>query len=149
MTGRLAMIRPVRMVVSTDRGDEEVSGHVLGQASSRRLRHTHAGRWPDTGTRCSACRWTKITILYDDDASQERRYIVVSEGMSVLPGERTLGKVERTSSPLWVIECLHRRNREKQTYLSLVARSAILNAAEQDGPLREEVDRRGITLSVN
>lgn len=130
------------MSVSTERGEVPVTGRLLGQASSRRIRHEHREPYVPRGMRCSACRWTRITILYEDDPEVERPYAVVFEGFSRIPGERTIGKVERTSSPLWVVECLHRRNREREKYISLVAKQALLLAAETDPDLRAVVDQR-------
>lgn len=130
------------MGVSTERGEVQVTGRLLGQASSRRLRHEHREPYVPHGMRCSACRWTRITILHDDEPAVERPYSVVFEGFSRIPGERTIGKVEQTSSPLWVVECLHRRNREREKYISLVARQALLFAAEADPALREVVEQR-------
>jgi len=134
----------VRFVVDTDAGPEQVEGTLLAQTSSRRFTHAHRGNHVPSGQRCSACRWTRVTILRSEDPDVARRYAVVSEGFSLVPGERTIGKVERTSSPLWVIECLHRRNRDKERYISVVARNALLMAMQYDVPLAAECEVRGI-----
>lgn len=128
--------------MATDRGVEVVRGHLLSQASSRRHRHLHppAAGYAAPGERCSACRWTRVTILYE--AGAERPYVIVSEGLSIVRGEHPLGKVERTSSPLWVIEWLHRRNHRRELFLPIVARQALLIAAERDEALGSEVRTR-------
>lgn len=134
----------VKMSVDTDAGRVSVEGTLLAQTSSRRFNHVHRGSHVPSGQRCSACRWTRVTILRDEHSEVERRYLVVVEGFSLVPGERTIGKLERTSSPLWVIECLHRKNREKQRYISVVARNALIMATQYDKPLAAECEVRGI-----
>lgn len=136
----------VRMVVDTDAGPEEVWGTLLAQASSRQFSHRHNGfRFAPPKQRCSACRWTRVTILRDEDLDVERRYRVVVEGFSLVPGERTLGRVEHTSSVLWVIEYLHRQNKDtRERYLPVVARNALLMAVQYDVDLARECEHRGV-----
>jgi hypothetical protein len=134
----------VRMNVETDSGVVTVEGILLAQTSSRRFNHAHRGNHVPSGQRCSACRWTRITILRRENPDDDRPYAVVVEGFSLLPGERTIGRVECTSSPLWVIECLHRRNKAKEKYISVVARNALLMATQYDKALAAECERREI-----
>ena len=139
----------VKMNVSTDDGDViVVSGTLLAQSGSKAHRHRqhNDSRYAPMKQRCSACRWTRLTILRDEDPQQEQPYVIVSEGFSIVPGERVLGKVERTSSPLWVIEYLHRRNKEKERYLPIVARNALMMAVQYDEKLARECEHRGLTL---
>lgn len=134
----------MRMRVNTEQGDVEVRGTLLAQTSSRQFSHRHQTRYAEPGIRCSACRWTRVTIVRDDDPGVARQYAVVTEGFSRIPGEQVLGRVERTSSPLWVIQCLHRRNKAREEYLSTVARNALLMATQYDGELQRECQHRGI-----
>lgn len=135
----------MRMTVRTDSGDVKVRGTLLAQTSSRQFSHRHHTPHAEPGNRCSACRWTRITIVRDEDPEVIRNYAVVSEGFSLVPGERTIGKVERTYSPLWVIRCLHRKNKDHEEYLSVVARNALLMACEYDQKLADECEKRGIS----
>lgn len=136
----------VRMNVIADDGDQTVTGTLLAQVSSRQYRHRqHPGmNHAPTKQRCSACRWTRVTLLRDDDSPQQ--YVIITEGFSLVPGERVLGKVERTSSPLWVIEYLHRTNKDRQKYLPLVARNALMMAVQYDEKLARECEHRGIDV---
>jgi hypothetical protein len=133
------------MTVSTDLGNVLVQGTLLAQTSSRQFSHRHPETHAKPGDRCSACRWTRITIVRDENPEVARNYAVVSEGFSLVPGERVISKVERTSSPLWVIECLYRRNKEREKYLSIVARNALLMSCEYDQKLADECEKRGIS----
>jgi hypothetical protein len=136
----------VRMTVATRNGEELVQGTLLAQTSSRQFSHRHSDQsHAKAGERCSACRWTRITIVRDPDTEGDRCYAVVQEGFSLVPGETVVGTVERTSSPLWVIRCLHRRNREKEEYLSIVARNALLMACEYDKQIAAECEHLDIT----
>lgn len=138
----------VKMNVATDDGDLTVVGTLLAQTSSRQYRHRqHPGaQYAPPKQRCSACRWTRVTILRDDDLRAHQPYVIVTEGFSLVPGERVLGKVERTSSPLWVIEYLHRTNRDKQKYLPIVARNALMMAVQYDEQLAAECQIRGVDV---
>lgn len=132
------------MRVNTEKGEVEVRGTLLAQTSSRQFNHRHQTRYAEPKVRCSACRWTRVTIVRDENPEVERRYAVITEGFSRIPGEATLGKVERTSSPLWVIRCLHRRNKAREEYLSTVARNALIMATQYDEELQRECQHRGI-----
>jgi hypothetical protein len=126
----------VRMNVDTDEGKVRVEGVLLAQTSSRRYRHNHPGAHVPSGQRCSACRWTRVTILKRDET-----YLVVTEGFSLVAGELTRGRVVSTTSPLWVIQCLYVRKRDR---LSIAARNALIVAADHDKELARECEARGI-----
>jgi hypothetical protein len=138
----------VKMSVTTDEGEQAVTGVLLAQASSRQFKHRqHPGmNHAPPKQRCSACRWTRVTLLRMDDPSDPRPYAIVTEGFSLVPGERVLGNVERTSSPLWVIEYLHRTNKDRERYLPLVARNALMMAVQYDEKLARECEHRGIDV---
>lgn len=136
----------VKMNVTTDENERVITGTLLAQASSRQYKHRqHPGMtYAPAKQRCSACRWTRVTILRDE--GPDRLYIIVTEGFSLVPGERVLGRVEHTSSPLWVIEYLHRVNREKEKYLPLVARNALMMAVQYDEALARECEKRAVDV---
>lgn len=134
----------MRMQVSTEHGREEVSGVLLAQTSSRRFSHRHEGGHAVPGEPCSACRWTRITIVRDEETVENGRYAVAVEGFSVVPGEITTGRVERTSSPVWVVEWLHRKKSGREPYLTTVAKNALLMAMQYDEKLAEYCKQRSI-----
>jgi hypothetical protein len=129
-------LREIEMLVSTVTGDEVVRGTLLGKKSSRRRTHNHPReRMAAIGERCSACRWMEVFILYDTTAEQ---YVVVTKGESQVVHEQTRGHVERTTSPLWVIECLQLPDRRSGgTYLPYTSRQAVLAAARFDADLAD------------
>jgi len=121
------------LTVPTKSGEVDVEGEVLGRATTHRDEHNHP---PDTvpepgqDVRCSACRWTEVTIL--DDVAADK-YVVVVVGRSIVEGESQRGRVEVTDSPTWVVECL-RRPVGGSTKLGLPtpARRALAEAADLD-----------------
>lgn len=129
-----------RMTVETVQGPAEVAGRLLGQSSSEAPRHAHRTEKPRPGERCSACRWMRVTILFDEHAGQ---YVVVNEGLTRVPGETQRGRIERTTSPVWVIECLTRPDRSSNgRYIPTVSRKALAEAAASDAALAEQFSTR-------
>lgn len=119
--------------VPTPVGQVYVTGVVLGTASSRTRAHSHdPASPPKPYQRCSACRWTQISIMRSTD-----RYTVVSEGMSAVPQEVPYGRVVESTDPEELIQGLYRVDsrdgRESRPFLPQVARLALAAAAEQDG----------------
>jgi len=79
-------------------------------------------------------RWLEVRIFEDLDADE---YVVHTAGMSRLPGEVPLTRVERSKTADGVIERLLKREEGKETYLSIPARRALEQAALEDEDLRE------------
>jgi hypothetical protein len=138
----------VKMSVTTDDGEVKVTGTLLAQASSRQFNHHRHPREEHAPPRqrCSACRWTRVTLLRDEDPRESQHYVIVTEGFSLVPGEGVLGKVERTSSSLWVIEYLHRKNKDREKFLPIVARNALMMAVQYDEKLARECEHWGIDV---
>lgn len=126
-------------------GVEEVRGKPIGRASSRVNRHNH--KLSDRAQpyrRCSACRWTEITIVRRDDG----RYALISEGISSIQGEIAYGRVSVASSPEEAVQRLHRsdlvvKGEVVEPFLPVVARKALINAASCDPPIAEVMRSRG------
>jgi hypothetical protein len=130
----------VKLTVPTRDGEVEVEGELLGEVSTHQGVHAHEGPAPvpGSGRRCSACRWTQIWILDDEDADE---YVVVVSGMSNVPGETTRGRVVRTASPTWAVDCLRRAPGGRLT-LPEPAREALAQAADLDDDIRDALHGR-------
>lgn len=126
--------------VITGQGPQEVRGTLLGTASSRVSRHNHDRRRPcPPYRRCSACRWTEITVVRSGE-----RYVLISEGFSDVEGEIPYGKVSVASTAYDAVRRLHRQVGGRGEYhLPAVARKALVQAAGVDPEFREEMRVRG------
>lgn len=82
----------------------QVRGTRIGFASSKMQTHNHTGdrRSPNSGPRCSACRWFEVHLF----RTTEDEYVVHTAGHSNLPDEVPLYKLARTRSPYEVVEIL-------------------------------------------
>lgn len=126
-------------VVPTPVGDVYVEGIALGSGSSRAAVHSHdPAKPPDPYQRCSACRWTQITIVRSRDQSG---YVVVSEGMSNVAGEVPYGRVTEAEDSESLIRGLfrvdQRGGRDPKPFLPRVALRALTASAERDSEIRE------------
>lgn len=145
--GATTVTEQITMEVSTQAGVDLVHGRVLGRASSRRERHTHPpGTHPAHGERCSACRWMEVVILHDlaEPEDEDRVYAIVTEGKSVIQGETTRGRVERTTSPHWVVEYLSKRDGQGELYMPVVSKKAVAEAASRDPRLDDAYVNRAL-----
>jgi hypothetical protein len=131
-------LQQVTMTVQTVNGPEVIEGTRLGSSTSLRGHHNHEGGFapPGPATRCPACRWTQIDIVFDEGTES---YVVVIQGRSVVPGEIDRCRVERTTSPLWVIETLQmpQRRTGSQPRLTKTAIKAIAEAARYDADIAD------------
>lgn len=75
----------------------------------------------------------RVTIVDDDRADE---YVVITEGVSEIPGERVYGRVERTTSVEWIVDFLRRNDRQGNRFLPNAARKALLEAGAAD----EDID---------
>lgn len=136
-------LKTIELVVGTTQGSETVRGTLLGKGSSRRRTHNHPPERPVAdGERCSACRWMVVHILFDETAEQ---YVVVTNGETRVPGETQRGHVERTTSAVWVIECLQLPDRHSGAggmYLPYTSRKAITTAARFDADIADAFRQR-------
>lgn len=144
-----------RQDVAVTDGAYSFVGQKLALASSQWDTHGHASEFAVRGERCSACRWTEITIYRVPDnvlaaAQVEQwiggplgKYLVVSSGRSVVPGERTFVNATWTNSPYEVIEILIQRRGTRVT-LSTTAARALAAAAEFDDGLNDAYVNRAV-----
>lgn len=134
----------VRRVV-TSRGEElEVRGHPLGTASSRAEGHNHGpNEISPRYRRCSACRWTEITVVLRGDG----RYALISEGLTSVEGEVPYARVSVAANAEDAVRRLHRHDRRtpdpEEFFLPRVARNALLDAARYDESIAESMRGRG------
>lgn len=141
--------------------DDEVirlHGRMLGFATSRREVHAHStsldseGRplsFASPGQRCSACRWFEVRLfgveheLADDLGPLDRRarYLVLTAGVSIVPGETTMRRASWTDSGYEIIELLTQR-RDAQPFLPAPSARVLSQAAAWDDHVRAAyVDR--------
>lgn len=119
-------------------------GTVLGMASSRTVKHRHPlDQSPKPYQRCSACRWTELTIL-----RLENQYAVLSEGHSAIEGEFTYRRYRKHTTAEAVVASLYRedtRNGEDAVpILSVVGKRALVEAAVQDRAIATVLRTEGI-----
>lgn len=132
------------ITIEHSNGTEVFRGKLLGYGSSEQDKHNHstdyvaAGEDPRTGhkIRCSACRW-QVAYIYDDLDTGD--YVVYTQGVSIIPGERTYDKFTRTDSPMMVREALTVR-KPTSVFMPAPAKHALAKAAEMDADLREIYD---------
>lgn len=129
--------------VRSGREEVEIRGTQLGTASSRADEHSHR----ETERlapyqRCSACRWTEITVFRQDDG-----YSLVCQGMSSVPGEVPYAKINRADSAEEAVQRLYRVNRRGENppepFLPIVARKALRQAARLDDGIARSMRLRG------
>lgn len=121
-----------------------VNGVVLGSASSKTVKHRHPeGQTPPPYQRCSACRWTELTLLRLPNG----KYATLSEGHSDIEGEMTYRKVRKFTAIDKLVASLYRedfRCEDSAPVLSVVARKALVSAAPNDRDLETVLRSQGI-----
>jgi len=136
------------------RDGEQLSfcGRMLGYATSNRSNHDHhvsydAGgeliSFSPPGERCSACRWFEVRIFeieheYDDagePVDRRGRYLVLTSGMSIVPGEVEMRRASWTDSPYEVVEILTQR-RDQRPFLPAPSARVLSQAANWDSGIR-------------
>lgn len=143
--------------------DDEVirlRGRLLGFATSQRTSHDHDVDYDSRGQplsfaapgqRCSACRWFEVRIfaaeseLTDADAEVDRkaRYLVLTAGKSIVPGEVEMRRGVWTDSPREVIEILTQR-RDGKAFLPTPSARVLAQAATWDEDMRDAYDNRAV-----
>jgi hypothetical protein len=145
----LAVIHP--------RGAVRIKGKQLGHASSQAQEHSgHAvGEYATRGKRCSACRWFEARIYHVDEIHPEdftlllpsevaERYLVVTVGFSVAPGETPYVRATFTSSGYEVVELLTIRKSGEEPFMPVVSARALSQAAEDDRSIRDAYVNRAV-----
>lgn len=118
-----------------------VTAELLSHTSSCRSTHSHSDGAP-AAARCSACRWTEVSIYRTDE--DRPAYFVETVGETVVPGERRLVQLERTTSAHWVVETLVTRRRDGEMFLTRAARQALAEAAAVDKSLDDAFVNRAV-----
>ena len=125
-------------------------GRQLGFASSERDVHDHPVSYDANGTlvsfapageRCSACRWFEVQLfaveceLTSNDEPIDRRaqYLVVTSGVSKVPGEVKMRRASWSDSAYEIIELLTQRRTERPFLPAPSARVLSQAAAWDDG----------------
>jgi hypothetical protein len=145
----LAVIHP--------RGAVRIKGKQLGHASSTVAEHSGHGRdeYATRGKRCSACRWFEARIYRVDEIHPEdfamllpsevtERYLVVTVGFSIVPGETPYVRATFTSSGYEVVELLTIRKSGEEPFMPVVSARALSQAAEDDRSIRDAYVNRAI-----
>jgi hypothetical protein len=126
-------------IIPTADGDVEVPGTLLGLANSSRLEHNHATPFVRKGDRCSTCRYTEVRLFRDGD-----HYVLVTLGMTVIPGETIIHRIRRLTSPFEVLEVLTVRKPGREPFLSKSAALALAQAADVDGGIADAYVNRAV-----
>jgi hypothetical protein len=135
------------LTLPTPDGDIKVEGHVVGFASSHRDAHAHrSDEIGSTVVRCSACRWSEITIIIptDDEAEKHNcQYIVHTYGPTIISDEINLCHLYYVRSAHQIIEILTVR-RPNNVYLPRVAAIALADAAGYDRSIEDAYVNRAV-----
>ena len=147
---------PLTYRLAVPSGAEDVTGYLLGYASSQRIQHTHRGDYAAvlddvTGRRehCGACRWFEVRIIREvtlPDVGRRGRfnYVVHTQGSSAIPGDKTYCRLVRTKSALEVIELLTIRRQGGTPSLPGHSARAITQAADRDDDLYDAWINRAV-----
>ena len=123
----------------------KLQGVFLGTGSSYKRDHMfHKGReYADKKERCSRCRWIEVRIFREDDTG---RYLVVTRGASVVPGETDRVTCSLVHGPFQAVEALITRNEGigEQPYLIKPAAMALAQAAQYDDAVKEAYVNRAV-----
>lgn len=148
-------------------------GTALGFATSQRDLHDHdvtcdengvPDNYAPPGERCSACRWFEVRIysvqyelllpkdytVHDttdtedfEQIDRRGRYLVVTAGMSVVPGEITMRRASWTDSAYEVLELLTQR-RSSTPFLPGPSARALAQAATWDSGINSAYIQRQV-----
>lgn len=127
-------------------------GELLGSTESHQLEHFHeAGRHARKNERCYACRWSEYRIYRVDEWAEPitpingtERYVVVSYGVTVVPGERTFRRVDATSSPAEVVQLLTTRKYGQPPRITSAAAKLLARVSDLDEKIQEAWDSRAV-----
>lgn len=126
-------------------------------------------RYVESGSRCSACRWFEVRIFTvdcvyadhctcptasDDDndphdhdcgeESPEHKYLVLTYGITTVPGESHKRRAVWTDSPYEIVEILTQRN-SSGTFLPATSARVLSQAANCDDGIRDAYINRAVT----
>lgn len=129
-------------------GNTWVTAQLLGVASSRRDRHSHATELPGPTERCGRCRWFEPRIFLVDDRDENLprgRFLVHFAGRSSLPGETVRGRSLWVRTGFEVIEALTTRRADTESvYLTNPAAQVLAQAAAADADIEHAYVNRAV-----
>ena len=136
--------------LETRDGFVQITGRLLGSATSQRLEHSHPISTPERRevevsgraigrtaavARCAACRWSEIYIFRVEggDAPPNAQYAVYTLGPSIVRGEKTFANLRYASSGHEVMElCTVRKGDRATPYLPAAHARALAMASDVD-----------------
>jgi hypothetical protein len=147
------VISQVYTLLDRDETPLVIRGELLGFTSSRRDEHTHAGPHVTGGDRCAACRWLEVRIFAVDaervpredggddvtswsEVDARAEYLVLTYGMTTVPGEIVRRRAAWTDSEFEVVTFLTQR-RDGQSFIPLTSERALAQAASFDDRIRD------------
>lgn len=131
----------------TETGDHTFTGEVLGTATSEARNHNHDSDFlsattpPVEGRRakCSACRWLETTIYATDNG----KFVIHTNGRSIVPGEKDYVRVTFTESAYEVVEILTVKG-QKEPFIPAPSARALAQAASVDEDMRDAYVERAV-----
>jgi hypothetical protein len=126
-------------IIPTADGDVVVPGELLGRANSSRLEHNHSTSYVRKGDRCSTCRYTEVR-LFRDGAT----YVLVTLGMTIIPGEQIISRIRFLTSPFEVVEVLTVRKPGREPFLPKSAALTLAQAADLDEGIADAYVNRAV-----
>jgi hypothetical protein len=111
-------------------GVERVQALLIGTASTKQERHTHAGDQVADSRPCPACRWFEVRIFAHGFG--ETGYTVHTAGMSDLPGESDRGRAQSARDAFEAVHLLSSPGDGGRRFLSAPVRDALEQAALTD-----------------
>lgn len=126
-------------IIPTADGDVKVPGKLLGLANSSRLEHNHATPYVRKGDRCSTCRYTEVRLFRDGST-----YVLVTLGMTIIPGEQIISRIRYLTSPFEVVEVLTVRKPGREPFLPKSAALSLAQAADLDKGIEDAYVNRAV-----
>ena len=137
--------------LETRDGFLQITGRLLGSATSQRVDHSHnvAGliTEPRGVARCAACRWSEIYIFRVEagDGPPNSQYLVYTLGPSIVAGEKTFANARFASSGHEVMElCTVRKGDRATPFLPASHARALAMASDVDGRIENAYVNRAV-----
>lgn len=148
--------------LETRDGFAQITGRLLGVASSQRPTHSHHVSTPerreveiygratgrtDAVARCAACRWSEIYIFRVEagDGPPSGQYAVYTLGPSIVQGEKTFANLRWAASGHEVMElCTVRKGDRATPYLPAAHARALAMASDIDGRIENAYVNRAV-----
>lgn len=121
--------------VPVEGGTERVQALLIGTASTRQTRHSHAGEHVPDRRPCPACRWFEVRIF--EHGFNQTGYTVATTGASDIPGESDRGRVQYARDAFEAVHMLSSPGDGANRFLSAPVRDALEQAARTDQAVAE------------